>query len=181
MAMAVILLTVLGAGCAKQPATMTASAPAPTGSGATPTPTSDRGSTSRAPAGTGAADRAGARPAPKEFRAMADLVDVHFDFDRYDIRPDAARVLEANARVLRSRGNYLLLIEGHCDERGTSEYNLALGERRAKAAMNALVSRGIDTRRITIVSYGEDQPQCRERTEACWAKNRRARFLVKDR
>jgi peptidoglycan-associated lipoprotein len=108
-------------------------------------------------------------------------VDVHFDFDRADLRPDAVRTIEANARLLDGRANTLVLIEGHCDERGTTEYNLALGERRARVTLNALVSRGVDARRITVVSFGEDKPQCRDRTEACWAKNRRAHFKVKDR
>ena len=74
-----------------------------------------------------------------------------------------------------------MLIEGHCDERGTNEYNLALGERRAKAAMNYLVSQGVQANRITIISYGEERPACTERSESCWAKNRRAQFLVKPR
>ena len=185
---AVILFGMLAAGCAKQPATLAASSPAPTGSGVTGSAKSggDAGSTVRPAAGrpgsavSGPAGNA-ARPEPKDFRALADVVDVHFDFDRYDIRADAAKILEGNARLLRARGDALILIEGHCDERGTGEYNLALGERRAHAARNALVAHGIDTRRISIVSYGEDRPQCRDRSEACWAKNRRARFLVKDR
>ena len=117
----------------------------------------------------------------KEFHPAHEMSDVHFDFDRYDIRPDAARTLAANARLLRARGESAVLVEGHCDERGTSEFNLALGERRARAAMNALVSQGVDARRITIVSYGEDRPACRDHSEACWAQNRRARFLVRDR
>ena len=74
-----------------------------------------------------------------------------------------------------------MLIEGHCDERGTNEYNLALGERRAKSTMNYLVSQGIQASRITIISYGEERPVCTEKTEECWAKNRRAHFLVKPR
>jgi peptidoglycan-associated lipoprotein len=110
---------------------------------------------------------------------VADLPDIYFDFDRYDLRPDAQRLLLAHAVWLRSKTRDLVLIEGHCDERGTSEYNLALGERRARAAMTYLVSRGVDARRIAIVSHGEHRPQCRERTEACWAKNRRAHFLLK--
>jgi peptidoglycan-associated lipoprotein len=140
-----------------------------------------RPATGRSSTGSSGTAGSSTRQDPKEFRAIGDLLDVHFDFDRYDIRPDAARILEANARLLRARGDGPILIEGHCDERGTSEYNLALGERRAQAARNRLVSQGVDTRRITIVSYGEDRPQCRDRNEACWAKNRRARFLVKDR
>ena len=82
---------------------------------------------------------------------------------------------------LKSNASNLVLIEGHCDERGTNEYNLALGERRAKATMNYLVSQGIQANRITIISYGEERPVCNEKTEACWAKNRRANFLVKPR
>ena len=79
----------------------------------------------------------------------------------------------------KSNQSALLLIEGHADERGTNEYNLALGERRAKATRDYLVSVGIDAGRITVISYGEERPICTEKTDACWAKNRRAHFLVK--
>ena len=92
-----------------------------------------------------------------------------------------AKVLDANASWLKQNDNQLLLIEGHCDERGTNEYNLALGERRAKAAMNYLVAQGVQASRITIISYGEERPLCREKNDACWAQNRRAHFLVKPR
>jgi peptidoglycan-associated lipoprotein len=177
------LLVLLVAGCAKQPATMSASTPAPAAVTA-PSPTPPSGAS--APRTAVAPRRAGAdsvrpsqRPEPREFSAVADLPDIYFDFDRYDLRPDAQRLLLAHAVWLRSKTGDLVLIEGHCDERGTSEYNLALGERRARAAMTYLVSRGVDARRITIVSHGEHRPQCRERTEACWAKNRRAHFLLK--
>jgi peptidoglycan-associated lipoprotein len=84
-----------------------------------------------------------------------------------------------NARWLKAHPSYLVLIEGHCDERGTNEYNLALGERRAKATRDHLVSLGIEGSRITVISYGEERPVCTERTEGCWTKNRRAHFLVK--
>ena len=110
---------------------------------------------------------------------MPDLNDIHFDFDKYEIRPSDAKVLDANAVWLTQNQRHLLLIEGHCDERGTNEYNVALGERRAKAAANYLVSRGIRANRITIISYGEERPLCGAHNEACWAKNRRAHFLVK--
>jgi peptidoglycan-associated lipoprotein len=88
-------------------------------------------------------------------------------------------VLDANAQWLKSNAAYLVLIEGHADERGTDSYNVALGERRAKATMNYLLAQGIQAGRINIVSYGEERPSCRERTEGCWARNRRAHFLVK--
>jgi peptidoglycan-associated lipoprotein len=138
------------------------------------------------PAGAGAAaapgaGAAGARPEPKEFVAVPELRDIYFDFDRYDIRPADAKILDANAAWLKQNPGMLLLIEGHCDERGTNEYNLALGERRAKAAMNYLVAQGVQASRITIISYGEERPVCMEKTEECWAKNRRAHFLVKPR
>jgi peptidoglycan-associated lipoprotein len=109
------------------------------------------------------------------------LRDVFFEFDRYNIRPVDAKVLDRNAAWLKENQTQLVLIEGHCDERGTSEYNLALGERRAKAAMGYLVAQGIQANRITIISYGKERPSCTEHTEACWAKNRRAHFLVKAR
>jgi peptidoglycan-associated lipoprotein len=131
--------------------------------------------------GAGGVTSGAARPVPRDFVAVPDLRDIHFDFDRYDIRPADAKTLDANAAWLKSNAGTLLLIEGHCDERGTNEYNLALGERRAKAAMNYLVSQGVQANRITIISYGEERPACMEKNEACWAKNRRAHFLIKPR
>jgi peptidoglycan-associated lipoprotein len=128
------------------------------------------------PGSTGAA----ARPTIQEFAASPNLNDIHFDFDKYDIRPDDAKVLDTNAAWLKGN-NTLVLVEGHCDERGTNEYNLALGERRAKATMNYLVSRGVQAARVTIISYGEERPVCTEHNTACWAKNRRAHFLAKSR
>jgi len=118
-------------------------------------------------------------PSPKEFVESAALRDVFFDFDKYDIRSADKGTLDENARWLKSNTGALLLIEGHTDERGTNEYNLALGERRAKATRDYLVSVGIDAGRITVISYGEERPVCTDKTEACWAKNRRAHFLVK--
>jgi peptidoglycan-associated lipoprotein len=119
-------------------------------------------------------------PRPSEFQATDNLKDIFFDFDKYDIRPTDAKTLDTNATWLKSNDN-LVLIEGHCDERGTNEYNLALGERRAKATMNYLVAQGVQASRITIISYGKERPTCTEHTEACWTQNRRAHFLVKAR
>lgn len=112
------------------------------------------------------------------FRAVSQLKDIHFDFDRYEIRPGDATILEASARWLKADPAVLVLIEGHCDERGTNEYNLVLAERRARATMNFLVGQGIPATRITTVSYGEEHPGCSEKNEACWNSNRRAHFLV---
>ena len=105
--------------------------------------------------------------------------DIFFDFDKYAIRPDAAATLQANIDWLKTNASALVLIEGHCDERGTNAYNLALGDRRARAARDYLVARGVAAERITMISYGEERPVCIARTEACWARNRRAHFLAK--
>src|SRR2546425_5744222 len=105
---------------------------------------------------------------------------VYFDFDKTDVRPGEAAVLDKNAEWLKTN-TMMVLIEGHADERGTNEYNLALGERRAKAAREHLISRGIDADRITTVSYGEERPVCTERNEECWQRNRRADLLVRPR
>ena len=118
-------------------------------------------------------------PPPAEFRATAEVRTIHFDFDRADIRPGYAAILNANAEWLRANPDRLVLIEGHCDERGTPEYNLALGERRAIAAKAYLVGRGIADARMTVTSYGLERPLCREHTESCWARNRREEFLIK--
>jgi len=111
--------------------------------------------------------------------ANPNLKDIHFDFDKYNIRPEDAKILDANAAWLKSNSRNLVLIEGHCDQRGTNEYNLALGERRAKSTMNYLVAQGVQASRITIISYGKERPLCTEKTEACYAQNRRAHFLTK--
>jgi peptidoglycan-associated lipoprotein len=185
IALSLVISTALVAGCAKRPATTAASAPAPTG--ATATTGSTAGATRMtppAPTPPTAAPQApatAARPSPKEFTAIPELKPIYFDFDRYDIRPADAKVLDANAQWLKSNAAQLVLIEGHCDERGTNEYNLALGERRAKSTMNYLVSQGVQASRITIISYGEERPVCTQHNEECWSKNRRAQFLVKPR
>jgi peptidoglycan-associated lipoprotein len=183
--MSLLLAGLMITGCAKRPATTAAqaAAPAPASSPApAPSPSAPPPAAAPAPPAPAAAAPAQApRPVPKEFMAVAALKEVYFDFDKYDIRAEDAKTLDANAAWLKSNGDNLVLIEGHCDERGTNEYNLALGERRAKSTMNYLVSQGIQANRITIISYGEERPVCTDKTEACWAKNRRANFLVKPR
>jgi len=179
----VLVLSLFLAGCPKRPATTAASAPPPTGappSSAAPSTTSPGGAMTPSPVAPSTAAPSTTPPAPSEFRETANLKDVFFDFDKYDIRPSDAKVLDTNATWLKTNDN-LVLIEGHCDERGTNEYNLALGERRAKATMNYLVGQGVQANRITIISYGKERPTCTEHSEACWAKNRRAHFLVKAR
>jgi peptidoglycan-associated lipoprotein len=104
--------------------------------------------------------------------------DIHFDYDEYTIREDAQATLQSIASWLLENSSASLLIEGHCDERGTNEYNLALADRRAKAARDYIAALGIDSRRLEMVSYGEEMPICTEKTEECWAKNRRDHFVI---
>ncbi|MEE9614175.1 MAG: peptidoglycan-associated lipoprotein Pal [Thermodesulfobacteriota bacterium] len=106
------------------------------------------------------------------------IEDLYFDYDRYAVRADARSVLEKNAEILNKTGTRVT-IEGHCDERGSTEYNIALGERRAKAAKDYLVNLGVSASRVTTISYGEEKPFCSESNEDCWQKNRRAHFDVK--
>ena len=105
--------------------------------------------------------------------------DAFFDFDDASLRPDAKTALENNARFLESNGVAKAIIEGHCDERGSVEYNLALGERRAKAAKEFLVSYGIASNRLTTISYGKERPFDAGHDESAWSKNRRAHFVTK--
>jgi len=106
------------------------------------------------------------------------LKDIHFDFDKYDIRPGDAEVLKANAAVLVKNPNAKIQIEGHCDERGTAEYNLALGERRANSTKSYLTSLGISTNRLSTISYGKERPLDPGHNEEAWAKNRRSHFII---
>ncbi len=135
----------------------------------------------RAGSGPAPPPPAPAPPPPKEYATNPALADIHFDFDKANIRPADAKILDASAAWLKSNPDQIVLIEGNCDERGTVEYNLALGERRAKSAMDYLVARGIAPNRITLISYGKERPVCTEKTEACYARNRRDHFLVKPR
>jgi peptidoglycan-associated lipoprotein len=103
---------------------------------------------------------------------------INFDFNEYSIRPDVKPVLESNAAWLKKFQGARVLIEGHCDERGTEDYNLALGERRAQSTQEYLISLGISPERLKIISYGKSQPLDPGHEEFAWAKNRRAQFLI---
>ncbi len=104
--------------------------------------------------------------------------DIHFEFDKYDIRPSDAAVLKANADLLKKYHNVKIQVEGHCDERGTVEYNLALGERRANSTKSYLVSIGVSPERITTISYGKERPLDPAHNETAWTKNRRAHTII---
>ncbi len=104
---------------------------------------------------------------------------IYFDFDRYYIRDDAKGALEQNARVLKGNNSMRILIEGHCDERGTVEYNLALGERRAAAARQYLMDLGVEGSRISTISYGKERPVAFGHDESSWQQNRRGEFVTR--
>lgn len=106
------------------------------------------------------------------------LQTIYFDFDQSDLRNDTREKLAANARFLKERPELVIAIEGHADERGTGEYNLALGDRRANTTQSYLGSLGVGDDRLRPVSFGEERPECVENGENCWWKNRRAQFVI---
>ncbi|MBU4202900.1 MAG: peptidoglycan-associated lipoprotein Pal [Acidobacteria bacterium] len=114
----------------------------------------------------------------EEINAEKPLSLIHFDFDKYFVREDAKSILQQNAAWMKKFTSSKILIEGHCDERGTEEYNMALGEKRAIAAMDYLISLGIGADRVKIVSYGKSQPLDPGHNEGAWDMNRRGQFVV---
>jgi peptidoglycan-associated lipoprotein len=110
--------------------------------------------------------------------ASSPLKDVYFAFDRYDLSAEARTILRSSAEWLKGNPAVRVEIEGHCDERGTNEYNLALGAKRAQAAREYLATLGVASARLSTTSYGEEIPVCRESNESCWKQNRRARFVI---
>lgn len=122
------------------------------------------------------------RPAPPA-PSVADLFrqnvqNILFDYDKSDIRPDQVGRLQGNANFLRQQGAVRITVEGHADERGSQEYNLGLGDRRANAVKQFLVAQGIAEGRINVITYGEERPECREMTEDCYSRNRRGAFVL---
>lgn len=181
-----LLLATLALSCA--PSAASKPAPAATGAGSASAKTSSAGGTSDGQrGGTKETDAtASSLKALQEGKlpitpASSPLKDVFFDFDRYDLSADARGVLRANADWLKSNPAARVDIEGHCDERGTNDYNLALGAKRAAAAREYLASLGIAADRLSTTSYGEEIPVCQERSESCWRQNRRARFVIIER
>jgi peptidoglycan-associated lipoprotein len=114
----------------------------------------------------------------EQLNAERPLGDVFFDLDRSDLRPEGRTTLQKNAEWMKRWTSTVVTVEGHCDSRGSSEYNLALGDRRAAAVREYLVSLGIPASRITTVSKGKEQPFCTEETEECWQQNRRGHFII---
>lgn len=184
--MCVVIFLVSGAmlttACGKKKVATPAPAPAPP-----PPPPPTTPPTPPAPAPPPAApapaapteDELFAKMSLDDLNAKGVLADVFFALDSIELGSDARSVLQKNTDYLKRRASTKVLVEGHADARGTNEYNLALGENRARVTRDQLVARGVAASRITLVSYGEERPTCRERSENCWAHNRRAHFLVK--
>ena len=116
--------------------------------------------------------------ASKAAKEEKTLVDINFDFDKYTLQSEAREILKGHAAWLAKNTGYQVLVEGNCDERGTTEYNLALGERRAAEAMKYMVELGVDSKTIKTISYGKEKPLDPGHTEEAWAKNRRDHFVV---
>ncbi len=157
--------------------------PGPTAQAQTPVPEAQIPSPISPPVVEGApGEEQPIAPAPPSLQPVpqagprADLSDIFFDFDRFVLRDDAQSGLEANAGLLKSQSSEKVMIEGHCDERGTSAYNLVLGERRAQTAARYLRDLGVPSSHMQITSYGKERPFCTEHSEACWQSNRRAHF-----
>jgi peptidoglycan-associated lipoprotein len=125
-----------------------------------------------------AQERAAAEARERAASAASGLKPIYFDFDKSFIRDDARAVMKANADWLKANPQAKVRIEGNCDERGTREYNQALGQRRASSAKKYLTDLGISAKRISLISYGKEKPVCTESGEACWQKNRRDEFVV---
>ena len=106
------------------------------------------------------------------------LKDIFFEFDKYDLDTDSRRILQGNAEFLKRNQDLHVEIQGHSDERGTNNYNIALGDRRAHSTKKYLVSQGVDSSRVHVIAYGEEKPFCFESNETCWQQNRRAHFML---
>jgi peptidoglycan-associated lipoprotein len=181
-------LLLLGAGCAKKPVAVVPPPPPP----AVQTPAQPAAPAPVARATPPAAPAPAAPPAAPRYpdaatraridELLAHIQDAYFDYNRHTLRDDAVKTLNADAKelatILSQYPEYKLRVEGYCDERGSSEYNLALGEARAKAAKDYLVTAGVNADQLSTVSFGKEQQLCEEHDEACWAKNRRVHIIA---
>ncbi|MDA8100899.1 MAG: peptidoglycan-associated lipoprotein Pal [Nitrospiraceae bacterium] len=162
------------AGCPKK--TEVSSTPEAQKVAAAPAPAAAEGAKSSEPTAARKAEEEQAKEAAA--RANAGLQAVYFDYDRATIREDAKAAMKANAEYLKANPKMKISIEGNCDDRGTIEYNQALGQRRSSSAKKYLTAMGITAKRISLVSYGKEKPACTEDTDACWQKNRRDDFVA---
>lgn len=116
---------------------------------------------------------------PKAAKAAEGLQKIHFDYDRSNIKAEFEPVLKANAAWMTANSGSKVTVEGHCDERGSTEYNIALGDRRARSAKSYLTKLGVADGRLSTISYGKERPSCTQHTESCWWQNRRAEFVAR--
>ncbi len=115
----------------------------------------------------------------KDYKEVADISTIYFDLDQSTLRADARDALEKNYQTLKEHADWEVLVEGHCDERGTTEYNLGLGQKRAAAVRQYYISLGMSGNKIATISYGKESPICTEHTDECWGKNRRGMTKVR--
>ncbi|NIQ92768.1 MAG: peptidoglycan-associated lipoprotein Pal [Desulfuromonadales bacterium] len=161
----------LGAGCAKKPA--------PDDTAATPDQQQTQTTTTDQQRSTDRSSMSETEVSESAAEKELSLKRIHFDFDQYTLSAAAREKLENNAEFMRANPEVEVQIQGHCDERGSDSYNLALGEKRARAALDYLVSLGISSDRLSIISYGEERPLVQQSNEDAWAKNRRAEFVLR--
>jgi peptidoglycan-associated lipoprotein len=178
-----LAITVFVTGCAKKvPPTAPAPPPPPPAAPAPPPPPPPPPPRAAAPPpsapGALSEEEVFARKTLEQLNAERPLDDVFFDLDKSDVRSDARAALQKDSDWLKRWTSAQITIEGHCDSRGSAEYNLALGSRRATAVKDYLVSLGVPASRVTIVSKGKEQPFCNEQDESCWQQNRRGHFLI---
>ena len=184
---AIATLAMAGAGCAKKKvAVLTPNPPQATvdrapGAPAATTPRPEAG-TPAPEASTPRSNMPDAATRARIDQLLAKIEDAYFDYNQHTLRPDAIQALKADSTelrdILKDYPDYKLTIEGHCDERGSAEYNMVLGEARAEAAKNYLVQVGIPGQQLGVVSYGKERPVCQEQDEACWQKNRRIHIVA---
>jgi len=183
---AVSLLALLGAACSKKAAVAPPpppAAPAPAVAAAKPAPAPAPAPARAVPAPVAEAPRMpNAATRARIDELLARIEDAYFDYDKAELRPDAVKALQADSTelrdILKDYPAYKLTIEGHCDERGSAEYNMALGDKRAEAAKDYLVQVGIPSAQLNVVSYGKQRPVCDEHDEACWQRNRRIHIVA---
>jgi len=172
------------AACHKKPPAAAAATPSPPAAAAAAgpaTPPAPPPPPAATPAPTPAAlteEEIFARKSLDQLNSERPLSDVFFDLDKSDIRDEARSVLQRDADWMKRWTSTMITVEGHCDVRGSSEYNLALGNRRASAVKDYLLNLGVPANRVTLVSKGKEQPFCSEDTEACWQQNRRGHFII---
>lgn len=179
-------ISLIAAGCANKKVAMNTPPPPPVAPAAVATvptpPPAPPPAAVTSPATTTTSRYPNAATRARIDQLLAKIEDAYFDYDKATIRPDALTALQADSTELRdilaNYPDYKLTVQGHCDERGSAEYNLGLGDRRAAAAKDFLVQMGIPTDQLSLISYGKERPVCTEHSEACWQKNRRIHIVA---